>query len=75
MRRAQLEWIEVPIRTLSDETVIEGGHPNIELNDIRPIWHSDTCWAFSASQHTLAEACFGEHSAQKQPTRAPEDTQ
>lgn len=71
MRRAHLEWVDVPIRTLTEETIIEGGHPNIDVGDIRPIWHSDSCWAFSASQLPLAEACFGEPSNQEQPARAP----
>jgi len=73
MRRAHLEWVEVPIRPLSDEIVIEGGHPNIDVRDIRPVWYSKSCWAFSGSQHTLAETCFGQHTDLAEPARDPEE--
>jgi len=74
MRRARVEWVQVPIRPLSSDTVIKGGHPHIERTDIRPRWHSENCWGFCSTQEHLSKLCVGEESDELEPSRSPEKT-
>lgn len=58
MRRATTEWVEVPIRPNTEDTVVSNDHPSIDQRDIRPAWTSDRGWGFSEGQTALADVCL-----------------
>ena len=72
MRRASTEWVEVPIRRNSEETLVYGEHPIIDRRDIRPAWTSTDGWGFSAEQSQLAEICLNPLGTGKPSSRPPE---
>jgi alkyldihydroxyacetonephosphate synthase len=71
LRRANIEWIEVPIRATGDEIIVSAGHTDLDARDVRPLWTSERAWAFSAEQGALAEACFVPSDTEKVPAIPP----
>lgn len=73
MRRATLETVQVPIRPLDGDLTITGGHPHLDIRDVRPAWHTSDGWGFENSQSAIADICNGNPSQQTQPVRSPEE--
>lgn len=71
IRRAKTEWVEVAVRPTLGDISIMGKHPQIDARDVRPVWSSDECWSFSATQKELAEVCLHPHGEAKQPPIPP----
>jgi hypothetical protein len=72
MRRATLETVQVPIRPLEEDIAIAGGHPSLDVRDVRPAWHTDEGWGFEKGQAMLADICVGAPTSDLQPVRDPE---
>jgi alkyldihydroxyacetonephosphate synthase len=72
LRRAQAEWVEVPIRPSEEEITVSAHHPDLDVRDVRPVWFSDDIWAFSTSQRTLAESCFSPADSSTIPAISPD---
>ena len=70
MRRCTTEWVQVPIRPDVPEHIISEGNPNIDRQDIRPVWHAGDTWGFSVTQKALADICFGKEVNRTEPARS-----
>jgi alkyldihydroxyacetonephosphate synthase len=71
IRRATTEWVEVAVRPTAGDISIMGEHPQLDARDVRPVWSSEECWGFSATQKHLAEVCLHPHGEAKQPSVPP----
>ncbi len=72
LRSAQAEWVEVPIRPITTDITVTANHPNIDVRDVRPSWHSDDIWGFSPSQGAIAEQCYLQPETGTAPSISPE---
>ena len=72
LRRASLEWIDVPIRSVEGDLVVEANHPHLDARDIRPLWTNEGTWGFSSSQAPLATHCLLPDSDGEAPIIHPE---
>jgi len=75
LRSAKAEWVEVPIRIQHNDMTVGANHPNLDVRDVRPAWHSDEIWGFSEAQNQIAEQCFLKPSSGAIPSLAPEPSE
>ena len=72
IRRASVEWVEVPVRPIEGDLVVEASHPHLDPRDLRPLWINDDTWGFSAKQAPLATHCLLPASDGSAPIIGPE---
>ena len=74
LRRATAEWVEVPIRTLDGDLVVEASNPHLDPRELRPLWTTEETWGFSKHQAPLATHCLLPHGDGEAPIIQPERT-
>jgi len=58
IRRASTEWVEVPVRAMDGDLVVQANHPHLDPRELRPLWTTKTNWGFSSHQAPLATHCL-----------------
>ena len=72
LRRASAEWVEVPVRPVEGDLVVEANHPHLDARELRPLWTTKENWGFSSHQAPLATHCLLPDGDGEEPIIRPE---